>query len=332
MCVMVYKMLVLSFDHQTLRPTYKLLVGVPGSSNAFAIATRLGLNDDIINLAKSNLVKRSEDSEELIRRIEESHHSAAMEERAAKIMSSEAEEIKRKYEAKLERIESIETRAESKVREHAQKIIDRYSKKLDFALEELARQQKDSRRSQSLKKKIVNSIDEMDRVLVEKPEDRSEEEIITGSELSPGKQVKITGINQDGEIVEILDDGKALVMMGQMKVIVPISSLRLSGSKPAPRQIAKETGAKIAFTKAQGFISEISLRGFRVEPALIVLDKYVDDAIAAGVRQIRIVHGKGTGVMRTVVSEYLRTHPCIESYRIGEEGEGGSGVTVALLK
>ncbi len=321
------------FDPVSLRPTYRLLIGIPGSSNAFAIAGRLGLDESIIRQARENIASHSENSEELIRRIEESHRQAAEQRRAAERSSSDAEALRRRYEEQLGRLEHARSRAEHKARERAEFIVDAYSRKLDRTLEQLAQQKQDSKRAQDLKKRAEKLIDEMESQ-VAKPEviEEAQEAIPEGSSLARGTRVGIAGVSQDGEIAELPEDGKVVVLMGTMRVTVPISSLRKAKSAPEKGGAVRASESSIAMEKAREFSSEVSLRGMRVEAALPILDKYMDDAMAAGADRVRIIHGKGTGVMRNVVWNYLKSHAGVKSYQLAETAEGGSGVTVVAMK
>ena len=323
------------FDVETLKPTYRLMVGIPGSSNAFAIASRLGLDSAIIDSARANLSSQTEATEELIRRIEESHRIAAEQRRQAERSSSSAESLRRRYEEQLLRLESARDRVESKARQRAEAIIESYTRKLDRTLEHLAAQNKDSRRAQDLKKKAEKLVEQLERQVVEPVVEKQakEKRLPKDSVLQPGTRVRIAGVNQDGEVVEPPHDGKVVVRMGSMRVTVPMSSLRQAKGEPEKLPVREQPShASLALEKARDFSPEIHLRGLRVEPALIQVEKYLDDAMAAGVEQVRIIHGKGTGQMRAAVHQFLKGHPGVGSFRIGEQEEGGSGATVVILK
>ncbi len=323
------------FDLQTLRPTYRLMVGIPGSSNAFAIASRLGLDRSIVDAARAGLSTQTEATEEVIRRIEESHRVASEQRRQAEKRSSEAEVLRRRYEEQLARLEGARDRVEHKARERAEQVINSYTRKLDSTLEQLAALKKDSKRAQDLKRRAEKLVDQLEQQAV-KPvieKQAKEERIPKGTTLERGTRVRIAGVNQDGVIVEPPQDGKVVVMMGAMRVTVPMSALRKTRGEP-DREPAREESShsRIALEKAKSFSPELHLRGLRVEPALIEIEKYLDDAIAAGVEQVRIIHGKGTGQMRNAVHQFLKGHVGVASYRIGDPEEGGSGATIVTLK
>lgn len=323
------------FDLETLRPTYRLMVGIPGSSNAFAIASRLGLDDSIVAEARANLATHTEASDELIRRIEESHRIAAEQRRMAERTSSDAEALRRRYEDQLGRLDGARDRVEHKAREHAEAVISSYSRKLEQTLEQLAAQKKDSRRAQDLKRKAEKLLDQLEEQSVKPVAQREskDEPLPADTELKRGARVRIAGVNQDGEVVEPPADGKVVVLVGAMRVTVPMSSLRKPKGGPEKEAVREQSSeSKIALEKARNLSPELHLRGLRAEPALIEMEKYLDDALAAGVDQVRIIHGKGTGQLKNAVWDALKTHRGVESYRIGDPEEGGAGATIIKMK
>ncbi len=323
------------FDPETLRPTYRLVVGIPGSSNAFAIAERLGLDKSIVDAAQSNLARRAEATDELIRRIEETHRLAVEQRKLAERRSSSAEALRQRYEEQLARLEAARDRVESKIRERAESIIETYTRKLDRTLEQLAVQKKDSKRDQNLKKKAEKLVEQLEREVIEPAAKKQakEEHLPKETVLDRGTRVRIAGVNQDGEIVEPPHDDRVVVLVGSMRVTVPISALRKPRGDSEKNGLRDESSCSaIALEKAKTLSPELHLRGLRVEAGLEAVEKYLDDAMAAGVDQVRIIHGKGTGQMRNAVHNYLKAHPGVSSYRLGEPEEGGSGVTVVVLK
>jgi len=321
------------FNPETLRPTYRLRVGIPGASNAFAIATRLGLGSDIIDAAKANIAAHTETADELIRQLEESHRIAAEERMAAKKNSTEAETLRKRYEEQLARLDQARSRVEEKARERAQAMVDVYQRKLDRTLEQLAAQNKDSRRAQDLKKKAENLIDQFeDKSAAPVRKEPADETLPRDTDLKRGTKVRIASVNQDGEIAEPPEDGKVVVLVGSMRVTVPISALRRAHGEPQKEVREQSSESKMSMAKARTTSPEIHIRGMRAEAAIIELDKYLDDAMTAGMHEVRIVHGKGTGALRKVVWEMLRSHPGVDSYRLGEQNEGGSGATIVTMK
>jgi DNA mismatch repair protein MutS2 len=322
------------FDPVSLKPTYRVMIGIPGSSNAFAVASRLGLSSAIVSEAKANLASHAEATDELIRRIEESHRVAAEQRRVAERTSSDAEALRKRYEEQLGKLDGARDRVEKQARERAEQLIASYERKLDGTLEQLAAQKKDSKRAQDLKKKAEKLLEQFEEQAVEaiqEPEPK-EEPLPAGTELVRGTRVRIAGVNQDGEIVEPPEDGRVVVLMGSIRVTVPMASLRKARGEPEKALPDRSEESKIAMEKAREFHPELHLRGMRVEPALIEVEKYLDNAMAAGIDQVRLVHGKGTGQMKKAVWEFLKGHAGVKSYRIGEPEEGGAGATIVVIK
>ncbi len=324
------------FDPVTLKPTYKLVIGVPGSSNAFAIAARLGLSDHIINAAKENLTKRTETADELIRKLEESHRVAAEQRRLAEMTSRDAHTLKKMYEDRLAKLEAVRENIENKAREKAEAIISRYTKQLDRTLQELANQAKESKHSQRLREKAERLIARMEDELVEPVERRlrKEEMLPVGTELKQGTRVRIAGVDRDGVVVEPPEKGKVVVLVGSMRVTVPVKNLRKPRTEEElePEVQHHDLRSQLALEKARTFSPELHLRGLHVEAGLLAVSKYLDDAMTVGADFIRIVHGKGTGQMRTAVHNYLKSHPAVASFRLADPADGGSGVTVVEMK
>lgn len=320
------------FDLESLRPTYHLKVGIPGASNAFSIAARLGLDQSIVDVARSNLAAHAEVADELIRHLEESTAVAAREKKAAQRIHSDAEALRRRYEEQLGRLEAARARIEQKTWEKAKQMMDTYSRKLDNTLEQLAVQKKDTKRSQDLKKKAEKLLDQFETGAAVPAPEPTDERLPSNTELKRGTRVRIADVNQDGEIVEPPHEGKVVVQIGAMRVTVPIRALRKARGEAEKEAKPAAVESKISLEKAREFAPEVHVRGMRAEEAIEAIDKYLDDAIAAGAVSVRIVHGKGTGTLRKIVWEMLKKHPAVASFRMGEQAEGGTGATVVSFK
>ncbi|MBI2843930.1 MAG: endonuclease MutS2 [Armatimonadetes bacterium] len=320
------------FDVQTLRPTFRLMMGVPGSSNAFAIASRLGMPEAIVEGAQDSLAGRRDGADEVIHRIEESHLAAIEEHAQARRSSAEAETLRRRYEEQLRKLESVRAKVEDEVRGRAKQLIDHYTRKLERSLKELAETSREGRRSERIKKEARESLDKVREELIELPE-LVDEGPVDGHVYRKGDPVRIANLNQEGVLVaEVSGDGQAMVLIGVMKVMVPITSLRPATGAQKESGTAAPSGTGISLSKAENVSPELKLIAQRAELALHNLERYLDDAHAAGLTQVRIIHGKGTGALRFAVWEFLKDHPAVESYRLGEQSEGGSGATVVMLK
>jgi DNA mismatch repair protein MutS2 len=318
------------FDPVTLRPTYRLMVGVPGSSNAFAIAARLGMPEYITRKAEQSLVGRQDGSDQIIRKIEESHRAAMEDQREAKKAVTEAEILRRRYEEQLQKLENARAKVEDEVRNRGKQVIERYTKRLERSLEQLEKMKYEGKRSERLKQEVKQSIEKVREEIIPEPE--IEEDIpVEGVVFKKGDTVKISTLNQIGTLVEEIEDDQATVVVGAMRIKVPVSTLRPAVPKKEDRQI-EPTGASVTLTKATTASPELKLIAQRAEQALYNLEKYIDDAHAAGLEQVRIIHGKGTGALKNVVWQFLKDNPAVESFRLGEQEEGGAGATIVKLK
>ncbi len=324
------------FDPETLRPTYRLMVGVPGSSNAFAIAQRLGMPEHIIKKAEEAMAGRRDGTDEIIRKIEESHRAAQEERREAKKDAMEAEALRKHYEEQLKKLESARARVEDEVRSKGKQVIDKYTKRLERSLAELTKVTREGKRSERIKREVRESIEKIHEEVVLDTEPEIEElPVEEGHVFRKGDPVRIVTFNQDGVLVSEVKDSEATVMIGAMRINVPVSSLRPlpKGVKPKKEARSPEpTGMSVTLTKAINVSPELKLIGERAEQALHNLEKYLDEAHAAGLTKVRIIHGKGTGALKNAVWQFLKDHPAVESYRLGEQAEGGSGATVVTLK
>ncbi|MFQ3550352.1 MAG: Smr/MutS family protein, partial [Armatimonadota bacterium] len=323
------------FNIETLRPTYKLMVGIPGSSNAFSIALRLGLNPEIIESAKNNLGERAEITEELIKRIQDTHKEAQEKKLQAELMSKDVEELRKRYESKLKDINKVKGKVAKRTKKKAENLLENYTKRLEETLAKLETKHKDSSEAQTLRKQAENLLEKIESKTKEqeKEEEIKDEALPANFIIKPGVKVKIAEFNQDGEVVSHPDDeGNVVVLIGAMKFTVNVSSLRKSSSKSQLKTKTTSTVQSIGFEKAKYFNPEIMLRGMRVEPAIYELDKYIDDAIAAGAHSVRVIHGKGTGQMKKAVWEFLKNHKGVSSFKFAEQSDGGSGATIVFLK
>lgn len=319
------------FDLETLRPTYRLMIGIPGSSNAFAIAGRLGMPEGVIELAEAALEGRRDGTDETIRRIEQSHREAIEDRREAEKASAEAEALRRRYEQELRKLESARARVEDEVRGRGKQLIDRYTRRLERALTELAKTTQEGRRSERIKQEAKEVLEKVQEELIETAEP-IEEEPVEGLVFKKGDAVRIANLNQEGVLVGDIKDDVATVMIGAMRVNVPAVSLRPARGEKKEERAPAATGTSVTLITAANVSTEIKLIAQRAEAALYNLERYLDEAHGAGLLQVRIIHGKGTGALKNAVWQFLKGHPAVDSYRLGEQSEGGSGATVVTLK
>ena len=328
------------FDVDTLQPTYRLLIGVPGKSNAFAISRRLGLTEEIIHeaseLLESNDVKFEDmmsDLELRRRQIEEEQDQIRKLRLELSRLQEEAQTAKEKLERQKERIlekaqeEAWETLRKAK--EEADQTISRMNKLI---------QQGETIDMRSLEKeraRLREKVSEMDEAMYEPLV--LKKKALDLKQLIPGVKVRIAGFDQDYSVLSKPDArGNVNVQAGIMKMQIKASDIVqiLQDPEDKPKKQKKQESAVSAgaFGKAQTIHLEVDLRGMMTDEGIGVLDKYLDDAYLAGMPQVRVIHGKGTGAMRKAVHQYLRKAAHVASYRLGTLGEGDTGVTVVEIK
>lgn len=314
------------FDVQTLRPTYKLEVGVPGESNAFAIAKRLGLSEEIITAAKNEISQEESKLEEVITSLAKAKRKAEEEGRKALALREEAEKLYQDVREKWLLWEEEKFQLQEKAKQEARSIVNKATREADEVLAELRKWAKE--RPQDVKEhKLTEARGKLQQanpgVTLVAPVDTfvSEKEA-----LSVGDEVKAKSFGQKGTVVEVLADDQYRVQVGSLKLVLDRSGLtKLKTTATATKPITS--------VRSRSFVkSEIDLRGKLVEEALVDIEKYLDDAILAGFKQVHLIHGKGTGALRKGIHAYLAKHRRVASFRNGEYNEGGLGVTVVEVK
>lgn len=327
------------FDTETLSPTYKVLLGVPGSSNAFYIAGRLGLRSEIISDAREFLSKRELETGELLQQIEKSRRATAEAERMAIRARDEAYAARDEYQTRVQQISEAQRNVKQQAQDEAREILRRTSDKAENILRDLQKLNKGARKGVSVRQRI-NTLKSETYTALREPE--PEEEALSPLDLNhtyrSGDRVRVVSFNMEGQLLDAPKDGVVPVQVGAMRVTLPIGQLRpisaaeAAGGSSARRSPSASSGASaIATRKAMQISPELMLRALRAEEAQSMLDKYMDDAYAAGMSQVRIIHGKGTGALRRVVWDFLQGHPAVKSCRLGEESEGGDGATIVTL-
>lgn len=324
------------FDVETLRPTYRLLIGIPGKSNAFSISKRLGLDESIIEEAKNFLTGEDIQFEELLSDIQKNRLETEKErEQASKAMK----EIERLKEAAREQKKKIADEKEAiinQARKEARTILANARQQAEEMMEKLkelekAYQQRNiDREMMELRQSMRQKINELDESMAESVLPRKGYAKPPES-LKAGDTVMIINLNQKGTVLEAPDkDGNVLVQAGIMKIKMHITQLRLIDEQQEVTNSIQNTRVKSVKSGNVGL--ELDIRGFNIEEARVRVDKYIDDAVIAGLHEISIIHGKGTGVLRKGVHEFLTNHPHVKSFRLGKYGEGETGVTVVTLK
>lgn len=323
------------FDVTTLRPTYRLLIGVPGRSNAFAISERLGMPQTIVERARTLLSGESTRFEDVVQSLEQSRQAletereqAAEQRRAAERAAAEADALRQKLEhMREEEIEKAKTEARnllSRTRAQAEALLDE--------LEEV-RKQKNSAELVGAKARLRAGIRDLESAsdpIVKKA--GQTEAYRLPRPLKTGDDVLIYDIDKKGVVLTPPDqDGQVLVQAGIIKTRVPLANLRLLHEKQT-KAPARGVTRNIAGRMAAPVKTELDLRGKTVGEALMDLDQFLDSALLLGIGQATVIHGKGTGALRTAVQQHLKGHPAVKSSRLGVYGEGESGVTIVELK
>jgi DNA mismatch repair protein MutS2 len=316
------------FDVDTLRPTYRLLLGVPGRSNAFEISKRLGLDLSIIENAKGFMAKDTEKVDSMIASLEESQIGAEKDYEQAHEILNEAEQLYQTIESKWNEFLNQRETLFKKAEEKAEKAIKNAREEAEIIVEELRNMKSETKLKEHEWIEAKKMLEEAQPELTKSRAEQSKPLSKNKGELKPGDEVKLISMNQKGEVLEKVTDREYLVQVGIMKVKVKRNELEKRGKRK------KEDTTPIATVKGSNYHvkPELDLRGERFEDALHRLEHYIDDALLAGYSNVSIIHGKGTGALRKGVQEFSRKHSRIASYRAGSSGEGGSGVTVIELK
>ena len=324
------------FDVETLRPTYHLLIGIPGKSNAFAIAGKLGLPDFIIEDAKTRLTEQDESFEDLLTDLETSRRTIEKEQETIASYKREIERLKQETEKKQEKLEEQRDRILREANEKAHAILAEAKETADETMRNFHKFGKANisasemeRERERLRKKMESTRSGM----IKEPAKPKKE--YKPSDFKLGESVKVLSMNINGTVASLPDNkGNLTVQMGILRSQVNISDLEIIDEKPAYLKKTTRAGGKgkIKMSKSLSVSTEINLLGKTVDEAIAELDKYLDDASLAHLSSVRIVHGKGTGALRKGIHQYLRRQKHVRSFRLGEFGEGDAGVTIAELK
>ncbi|WP_102026834.1 endonuclease MutS2 [Salirhabdus sp. Marseille-P4669] len=316
------------FDIKTLRPTYRLLIGVPGRSNAFDISKRLGLSESIIEQAKSLTGRESQSVENMIASLEESRRKADEDYQTAEVILEKANELKEELEKKWSAFEKQKEKLLKKAEEKAAKEVEKAKRQAEEIIEKLRQMEKHA----SIKEhEIIDARKQLEEAGFHANADqmqKTSKPSMDGEKLEPGDEVKVLTLNQTGHIVEKISEKEYQVQLGIMKMKVKRNNLQFVKRKEPIQE------KPVASVKGSGYHikPELDLRGERYEDALLQLEKYIDDALLAGYPHVSIIHGKGTGALRKGVQKFADKHPSISSHRSGTMNEGGTGVTIIEFK
>lgn len=321
------------FDVETLKPTYRLLIGVPGKSNAFEISKRLGLDDYVIERARNNVSKENLEFENLIKDLQEKSILANKDAREAEKLKIEAENLKKTYEEKLKKVELTRDKAYNEARREAKEIISRAKDEADEILKAMRELEKmgisggGRNRLEEERKKLKESLEEREKALIKERENSG----AAIKKVTLGMDAYLPSLNQNVVILSMPDKkGEVQVEAGIMKISVKLKDLR-SVEGTVKKQEKKKKKREMALN-LKSVSNSVDLRGLDSEEACYRADKYLDEAYMANLGEVSIVHGKGTGVLRQAINTMLKKHPHVKNYRLGVYGEGGDGVTIVELK
>ncbi len=323
------------FDVEKLSPTYKLLIGVPGKSNAFSISKKLGLSDFIINRAKEFIDSDNIELEDVLQKVEKNRIQIEKDKEEGEKLKEQIEKLKEEYEEKLEKIISQKEKIIEKAKQEALQIKKDAKEEVDKIIRELRKLEEENaskeknRQIEALRKELSSSMGKLqptvESMIVPKV---SKKEI---KELKLGEEVKVITLNQQGSVVSVDNNRKeAVIQIGIMKMTLPFKSLE-KAKKDTKTTITKTT-RKIISQKSGKVKREVDLRGMNLEEATMEVEKYLDDACLSGHENVTIIHGIGTGVLKKGIQEVLKRNKHVKSKRQGEYGEGGAGVTIVTLK
>ena len=313
------------FDVETLRPTYRLLLGIPGRSNAFEISKRLGLSDALINDAENHMGADSQTVDTMITSLEDARHAAEQDYKEAKEHLTEAENLKLDLEKELKKLENEKELIYEKAEEKAEKALKKAREEAELVVSEIKSMKDQSNWKEHewidarkmLEEAQPNLTSSQKNVKQTKKDD---------SLLEKGDDIKHLTINQEGTVLEQTGKNEYLVQVGMIKLKAKRKDLeKVNNQKKETEQVSRIKRTRPSIKP------ELDLRGVRYEDAMREIENYLDNAILSGFPQVSIIHGKGTGALRQGATEYLKTHPNVKSYRLGGQNEGGSGVTIVEL-
>lgn len=328
------------FNVETLRPTYRLLIGIPGKSNAFAISRRLGLPEHIIDTARAQISEDKENFEDLIADLESSRVTIEKEEAEIRSYKEEIEKLKKQLETKQEKLDASREKILQEAHAQARDILQEAKDTADETIRAFQKAGPGAsiKELEASRQKLRRQIDEKNNRLSVKRQDTSQNRpSLKASDLKLGDAVKILSMGLKGTVSSLPDHkGNLFVQCGiirtqtNIKDLIPLQENDVTA--PAGLRGSRTGTGRMKMSKSLSISTEINLLGMTTDEALAELDKYLDDAYLAHLPSVRIVHGKGTGALRNAVHRHLKRVSYVESFRLGEFGEGDAGVTIAIFK
>lgn len=324
------------FDVETLRPTYRLLIGIPGKSNAFAISKKLGLSDDIIAAAKEQIDEQDVSFEDVISNLEESRITIEKEQRQIEAYKKEVESLKKKLQEKNDKIDQARDRILREANEKARDILQDAKNVADETIRvfQKAGPGASMKELEKTRQKLRGNIDDKNSKLSVSAKKEPKAPSLKPEQLKKGDAVRVVSMGLKGTVSSLPDaKGNLFVQCGILRTSTNIKDLvRIEEATITAPNLQKTSSGKIRMSKSFSISPEINLLGKTVDEALAALDKYLDDAYLAHLESVRVVHGKGTGALRNAVQQHLRRVKYVKSFRQGEYGEGDAGVTIVVFK
>lgn len=327
------------FDVETLRPTYRLLIGVPGKSNAFAISQKLGLSQDIIEEAKTHLTKQDEDFEDLLADLEQKRVTIEQERDQINSYKEEIRELKQRLESKQEKLDLSRDKILREANEQARNILQEAKDYADTTIRNFQKygkaagvSAKDMEKERGKLREKMSTVDK--KLSAKNAAPKKSHKQLTAKDLHIGDSIKVLSLNLKGTVSTLPDaKGNLFVQMGILRSQVNIRDLeKLDDTVITGGNFSKTGSGKIKMSKSASVSTEINLLGKTVDEAIMELDKYLDDAYIAHLPSVRIVHGKGTGALRKGVHNYLKRLKYVKDFHLAEFGEGDAGVTIVEFK
>ena len=327
------------FNVDTLRPTYRLLIGIPGKSNAFAISKRLGLDDDIIENAKNYITAENIKFEDILTQLEKNRQEAEAMKESAREYKKETERLKSDTALKNKQLRDKTDKIIERARMEARDILEEAKKEADEVLKQARALQLEADKAKKLKdmENARNKLNEKAKANSQKLSESmvsAKESYKSPKSVKLGEDVEIVAMHQTGSVVTLPDDkGDFMVKVGIMKLKTNLKDVRREKDETSSKTKKMKTGAASgAISKTMSLSSEVDVRGETVDTAVMIIDKFLDDALMSSLSQVRIIHGKGTGQLRAGIHSYLRRLSYVKAFRLGTFGEGDSGVTVVEFK
>lgn len=323
------------FDVASLRPTYRLLIGIPGKSNAFAISQKLGLSKDIIEAAKEQISAEKESFEDVISNLEHSRLAIEKEQREIEAYKKEIKTLKEQLASKKDKLDDSRDKILREANEQARAILQEAKEVADETIRSMTKAGHNTVGDlEKQRQKVRDQINKKNEKLAVKTSCQSPKKVLTEKDVRIGDAIKVLSSGFTGTVSSLPDKkGNLFVQCGIIRSQVNLKDLQLLQEEPEKKPLLTRTNTgSIKMSKSFGISPEINLLGNTVDEALAQLDKYLDDAYLAHLESVRIVHGKGTGALRNAVHQYLKRASFVKSFRLGEHGEGDAGVTIAEFK